>query len=222
MKGRRVATSALVIALLSLTGCGKVVAGQATWPGAALENVMLTAADFPPGVQYNRVIDAPGGPEGGTRPPAMQSSPQGCSDGLTKLISDSADHGPGAAAEFVAAYNGARMVVTVLTSMLPLERLEAAADRCKEFRTFFDPSDAGIPITTTRLNSERASALVYRQTMRLNGQHNSVYFAFENVGTWAVFGIAFPTQDSSIRIKGTLPQTFLDTFGKQAQRMQGR
>ncbi len=54
--------------------------------------------------------------------------------------------------------------------------------------------------------------------MRLGGTDSSVYFSFENVGTMAVFGIAFPTPDPSVTVKGTLPQTFLDITGKQADR----
>lgn len=212
----------LVAALTGLTGCADVVAGNAVWPGATLEKVVLGAADFPQGVQYDRVIEEPGKPDGAGAPPAMLSSPAGCSDGLTRVIAETAERGPGSAAKFVAAYDGARMVMTVLTSPLALDRLAATADRCAEFRTFFDPSDEGIPITTTRLPSERPDTLVYQQTMKLNGQDNSVFFAFENVGNWSVFGIAFPTQNPSITVKGTLPQTFLDTFDKQVDRIAAR
>ena len=48
-------------------------------------------------------------------------------------------------------------------------------------------------MTTTRLQTPRPDALVYQQTMRLNNVDSSVYFAFENIGGMAVFGIAFPT-----------------------------
>jgi hypothetical protein len=51
---------------------------------------------------------------------------------------------------------------------------------------------------------------------------NSVYFSFENIGDSAVFGIAFPTANPTIAVKGTLPQTFLDVAGKQAQRLEPR
>lgn len=213
---------ALFVALGGLTGCGDVVAGTPTWPGAALEKAVLTAADFPPGVQYDRVVDEPGRPDGAGGPPAMLSSPEGCSDGLTRVIAESAERGPGSAAEFIAAYDGARMVITVLTSSLELDRIAATADRCARFRTFFDPSEEGIPITTTKLPAPRPATLAYQQTMRLNGVDSSAYFAFENVGTWAVFGIAFPTPNPSIAAKGTLPQTFLDTLGAQAERIETR
>ncbi len=54
---------ASVLALfLVLTGCANTIAGTATWPGARLEKVVLTAADFPPGVQYDRLSRSPAGP----------------------------------------------------------------------------------------------------------------------------------------------------------------
>ena len=65
-------------------------------------------------------------------------------------------------------------------------------------------------MTTTRLQTPRPDALVYEQTMDLSGAKSSVFFSFENVGKMAVFGIAFPTPNPTIPVKGTLPQTFLD------------
>jgi hypothetical protein len=208
-----------VATLLVVSGCASAVSGTPTWPGATLDKVMLTPADFPPGVQFDRVTDDGAGPGGSGGPPPMLSNPAGCSDGLTRVIAESAERGPGSAAQIIAAYDGARMVLTVMTSPLPLDRLEATAERCAQFSTYFDPSDKGIPMTTTKLTEPRTSVLAYQQTMRLNGGEESIYFAFENVGSWAVFGIAFPRQNPSITAKGVLPQTFLDVFGSQAQRL---
>jgi hypothetical protein len=112
------------------------------------------------------------------------------------------------------------MVITVLTWPLDLDRLAATAARCAEFQTFFAPTDPGIPMTTTRLTTPRPDALVYEQTMHLAGADSTVYFSFENLGATAVFGIAFPTNDPSIPVKGTLPQTFLDVVSRQAERAQ--
>jgi hypothetical protein len=109
--------------------------------------------------------------------------------------------------------------MTVLTWQLDLDKLRAAADRCAEFRTYFDPSDQGIPMTTTPLPGGRPDALVYQQTMTLAGVDSSAYFSFENVGTMAVFGIALPTPNPAIPAKGRLPQTFLDLAAQQAARM---
>jgi hypothetical protein len=212
----RRAVLALLVVLPS--ACGHVVSGTPTWPGATLEKVVLTAADFPPGVQYHRIIRSPGQPDGEGGPPAMLSEPEGCSDGLTRAIADTAERGPGAAAEYVVAYDGARVAMTVLTSRLDLDRLAATAERCAQFQTFFDPSTPGIPMTTTRLKAPRPAALVYEQTMRLGNESNSAFFSFENVGRMAVFGVVFATRDPSITVKGTLPQTFLDVAAKQAQR----
>ena len=221
MTGRQVTTAAAatLIAVL-LAGCSHLVSGAAVWPGAKLERAILTVADFPPGVRYERIVKDAGEEDGAGGPPPMLSSPQGCTDGLTRDIASTAERGAGSAAEYMAAYDGARMVLTVLTWPLDLERLAATAERCAEYQTFFEPTDPGIPVTTERLQTPRQDALVYRQTMSLSGRQNSVYFSFENVGSMAVFAIAFPTEDPSIPVKGTLPQTFLEIAGKQAERME--
>jgi hypothetical protein len=204
---------------LVVSGCAHTVSGIATWPGARLEKALLTVADFPPGVQYDRIVLQPGDAAGGANPaPPMLSRPAGCSDALTRVIAGDADRGTGSAQEYVVAYDGARMVLTVLTWSLDLDKLAAAADRCARFDALFDPSSPPIPMTTTKLQTPRPDALVYEQTMRLGGIDNNVYFSFENVGDMAVFGIAFPTPNPTIPVKGSLPQTFLDTTAKQAER----
>jgi hypothetical protein len=220
MIGKRCGTAVLALLLLVLTGCGHAVSGTATWPGARLEKAVLTAADFPAGVQYDRILPPADHPDGRGGPPAMLSDPEGCSDGLTRAIADSAERGPGSAAEYVVAYDGARIVMTVLTWPLDLARLAATADRCAHFQTFFDASGPGIPMTTTRLQTPHAEALVYQQTMRLKNVDSSAYFTFENIGTMAVFGIAFPTPNPAIVVKAALPQTFLEIAAKQADRAQ--
>lgn len=218
---RRVAALAGLAALF-LSGCTSVIAGTPTWPGATMEKVLLTPADFPSGVQFDRVTDDGAGPAEPGGPSPMLSTPAGCSDGLTRVIAGSAERGPGSAAQIIAAYDGARMVLTVMTSPLPLDELAATAERCAKFSTYFDPADKGIPMTTTKLSTPRPSALAYQQTMRLGASEQSIFFAFENVGSWAVFGIAFPTPNPSITAKGALPQTFLDVFGTQAERLAAR
>lgn len=207
------------VAVAVLTACANAVTGTATWPGATLEKVVLTAADFPPGVQFDRLIEKPGQPDGAGGPPAMLSKPEGCSDGLTKVIAASAERGAGSAAKYSVTYDGARIVMTVLSWNLDLDKLAATADRCAQYQTFFDPVSEGIPMTTTRLQTARPDALVYEQTMDLSGAKSSVFFSFENVDRMAVFGIAFPTPNPSIAVKATLPQTFLDIADKQAERL---
>ena len=209
-----------LLAAALLTGCASTVAGTATWPGARLEKAVLTAADFPPDAQYDRIVRGPSEADGllGQPPPAMLSKPKGCSDGLTRDIADSAERGPGSAAEYVVGYDGARIVMTVLTWRLDLEQLAATAQRCAQFEVFFDRSSPGIPMKTTRIETARPDALVYEQTMRLGDVDNSVYFSFENIGAMAVYGIALPVPNPSIPAKASLPQTFLDVVAKQAER----
>ena len=217
---RHVGASALVILVITaLTGCANTIAGSATWPGAKLDRTILTAADFPTGVQYDRLIEKPGQPDGEGGPPAMLSQPEGCADGLTRIIAAAAERGVGSASKYVVSYDGARIVMTVLTWQLDLDELAATAERCARYQTFFDPSSEGIPMTTTRLQTSRPDALVYQQTMDLNGAKSSVFFSFENVDQMAVFGIAFPTPNPTITVKASLPQTFLEISGKQAERL---
>ncbi|MGY4709970.1 hypothetical protein ACXDF8_10520 [Mycolicibacterium sp. CBM1] len=200
-------------------GCGSTVAGTASWPGAALAKVALREADFPTGVQYDRIVERPGQPDGAGSPPSMLSRPEGCANALTNVIAASAERGPGAATKYSVTYDGARIVMTVLSAPLDLAKLEAAARRCEKFEAFFDPTTDGIPITTTELPGLADDALAYQQTMQLRGSPSSVYMAFQNVGRYGAFGIAFPTRDPGVAAKATLPQTFLDVFGKQAAKI---
>jgi hypothetical protein len=207
-----------VVAAVVLSGCSTMIAGTPTWPGATLDKVLLTESDFPQGVQYNRITETPGQPDGAGGPPAMLSKPEGCSDGLTNVIAESAERGPGSAAKYTVSYDGARMLITVLSWQLDLDKLAATAERCAKFQTFFDRTSPGIPMTTTKLPSG-AGELVYQQTMTIGTQQSSMYMAFANRGTMAVFGMALPTENPTIPVKGSLPQTFLDTVNKQTDRI---
>jgi hypothetical protein len=211
--------AALAVVTTVCAGCATMIAGTATWPGAKLAKAVLTAADFPPGVQYDRIVDDPGRADGGGGPPTMISRPEGCSNGLTDVISKSADRGPGAAAKYRLQYDGATIVMAVLTSQLDLQKLADTASRCAHFDVFFDPASGGIPITTTKLPIAHADALAYQQTMRLGGSDRSVYASFENINGMAVFGVALPTDNPGIAVKASLPQTFLDIAVRQADRL---
>lgn len=219
MWGRGVLVAAVGLTALVTSGCGSTVGGTATWPGATLAKVTLTAGDFPSGVQYDRIVEHPGQPDGAGAPPSMLSRPEGCANALTNVIAASAERGPGSAAKYSATYDGARIVMTVLSWPLDLEKLEAAASRCAKFETFFDPSSPGIPIVTTRLPGLGDDVLAYQQTMQLKGSPSSVYMAFQNVGKYGTFGIAFPARDPSVGAKALLPQTFLEAFAKQAAKI---
>lgn len=218
---RRYARTAasVLLSIATITGCANTVAGTATWPGAKLDRTILTAGDFPPGVQYDRMIEKPGDPDGQGGPPAMLSKPEGCSDALTRVIASAGERGAGSASKYSVSYDGARTVMTVLTWKLDLDKLAATAERCAQYQTFFDPSSEGIPMTTTRLPTSRPDALVYQQTMDLSGSKSSVFFSFENIGAMSMFGIAFPTPNPTIAVKGSLPQTFLEIVDKQAERL---
>lgn len=189
---------------------------------AALEQAVLTEADFPPGVSYTRITKEPGQPDNAGGPGAMLSEPRGCSNSLTDVIAKNAERGPGSAAEYSVTYDGARIVMTALTWQLPLNELAEIASKCEQFKAYFDPSSEGIPITTTKLPSQRPGQLLYQQTLRLNDTDSSVFMSFENVGRMAVFGIAFPTTESGAdqsAPKASLPQTFTDIADKQAKRI---
>jgi hypothetical protein len=204
--------------LVVLAACSTTVAGTPTWPGERLEHVTLTATDFPQGVQYDRLIEDPAQPDGAGGPPGMLSKPPDCTNALTNVIAKSAERGPGSAAKYSVGYDGVRIVMTVLSWHLDLDQLAAAAARCERFMTYFDPASAGIPMTTTKLPSSEGE-LVYQQTLLLAGQESSIYMSFANVGPMAVFGLALPFANSTIPVKGSLPQTFLDIASKQAGRI---
>ena len=53
-----------------MVGCGAVVPGTPTWPGAVLHKMLLTQADFPAGVQFDRIREDPGAPDGAGGPPS--------------------------------------------------------------------------------------------------------------------------------------------------------
>ena len=57
------------MAVVVLTGCGQAVTGTPTWPGARLERAVLTAADFPAGVGFERINRDPGQGDGAGAPP---------------------------------------------------------------------------------------------------------------------------------------------------------
>ncbi|CAJ1583906.1 hypothetical protein [[Mycobacterium] wendilense] len=213
----------LLVALL-VSACAPVLDGTPTWPGATLDRAVLTEADFPAGVRYSRLVEDPGRADGADAPPSMATMPPGCSDGLTKVIADSAERGPGSAAKYDAVYDGARIAMTVLSWPLDLPALERTADRCATFEVFFDESSPGIPMTTTRMpvaDEDGADALVYQQTMTLGGERSSVYMAFANVGSMATFGLVTGEPNSDIAVKASLPQTFLDVVGLQIDRLRG-
>lgn len=220
---RRTVAGVLTAVALSASGCGGPVAGTPTWPGAVLQKALLGESDFPPGVEYGRITEQPGQGDGSDGPGSMLSEPQGCANALTNVIKESGvqtgEMGRGSAAKYVVAYDGARIVMTLLSWNLDMEALKSSAERCAQFEAFFDPHSPGIPMTTTALPGAGDGALAYQQTMKLNETASSVYMAFQNVAGRAVFGIAFPVTSPSITAKASLPQTFLDAFTRQVDKL---
>lgn len=206
--------------MVAATGC-HTVAGTPTWTGATLEKVSLTESDFPDGVRYSRIEDKPGQPDGAGEAPSMMTRPEGCSNGLTKVIAASAERGPGSALKYQVDYNGARIAMTVLSFHLDLEALAATAQRCEHFTVLFDPTSAGIPMTTTAIPADHDQELLYRQTMTLDGGEENIYMGFANIGSMGLFGVVFPHSDPKINVKAALPQTFLEVFARQADRIRG-
>ncbi len=217
--GRAALAGVLASTAILLSGCGHTVVGTATWPGAVLQRALLGESDFPAGVQYGRIIELPGQPDGADTPGSMLSRPEGCSNALTNVIQQSAERGPGSAAKYSVSYDGARIAMTLLSWNLDLDALQAAAGRCANFEAFFDPDSQGIPITTSELPGLDSGALAYQQTMNLSDSPSSVYMAFQNVGARAVFGVAFPGENPRVAAKATLPQTFLDVFAAQVAKL---
>ena len=213
----------ILLVAAALSGCATTISGTATWPGARLEKVLLTQADFPPGVEYGRIREEPAEPDNSGGPAPMRSDPQDCSNGLTTVIAAHAERGRGSAAKYTVIYDGAQIVMTVLTSPLWLNELAAEAARCKSYNVYFDRNSAPIPMTTTKLPSPRPDQLLYQQTMRLQGVDHVTFMSFENIGRMAVFGTAAATTqmaaDQQSAPKATLPQTFTDIADKQAQRI---
>ena len=183
-------------------------------PGAVTNDASGNGLDL---VQMGGGISGVGRPAHG--PGSMLSRPEGCSNALTNVIATTAERGPGSAAKYAVSYDGARMVVTLLSWNLDLDTLRAAAQRCAKFEAYFDPGSEGIPITTAELPGLEPGALGYQQTMKLKDASTSVYMAFQNVGSRAVFGVAFPTPNSAISAKAELPQTFLEIFAKQVAKL---
>jgi hypothetical protein len=220
MAGPGLVTGALASIAILLSGCAATVDGTATWPGAVLARAVLQSGDFPAGVQYDRIDEQPGRPDGADGPGSMLSRPQGCANALTTVIRRTAERGPGSAAKYAVNYDGARIAMTVLSWNLDLDTIKAEADRCAKFEVFFDPNSDGIPMATAPLAGVADGALGYQQTMNLNGAESAGYMVFQNVARGALFGLAFPSPNPAIPVKASLPQTFLEIVAKQAGKLQ--
>ena len=77
-------------------------------------------------------------------------------------------------------------------------------------------------MTTTRLSTPRPDALGVRADDGFERSEEQCVLRVRKCRQMAVFGIAFPTPNPAIAVKGSLPQTFLDISGKQAERAASR
>ena len=179
---------------------------------------MLTAADFPPGVQYDRIATIRPSGDGAGGPPTMLSTPEGCSDGLTKTIADSAERGAGSAAEYVVAYDGARDRDDRVDVAAGPRRTGGHRRQVRAFQGVLRPvgsrhSDhhdqaghparrrAGVPADDATEQRRQQCLLLVRECRQHGGVRHRL-----------------PTPNPSISVKASLPQTFLDIAAKQAER----
>ena len=115
--------------------------------------MLLTEPDFPPGVQYDRIVEEPTQPDGAGGPPPMLSKPPGCAERADQRDRRRRPNAVRAAPlNYSVIYDGARIVMTVLSWQLDLDR--ARRDRqpvCNASRRSSIRSPTGIPMTTTKL-----------------------------------------------------------------------
>ena len=223
MIGRRAAAAVLVVLTAALSGCAHAVQGTPTWPGARLEAALLTAADFPPGVQYDRIRETPGQADGGGWPACDAVQSGGLLGRAHPGDRGSAERGAGSAAE----------VRRVLRRRADGDDAGVLAARPRRAGRRGGPvrsvPDLLRPGVARHSDDHHPAADVASRCAGLPADHaagrargNSVYFSFENIGSGAVFAIAFPTPNPAITVKATLPQTFMDLVAKQAQRLEDR
>ena len=143
----------------------------------------------------------------------MLSQPEGCSDGLTRIIAAAAERGAGSASKYVVAYDGARIVMTVLTWELGSRRARRDGGALRSL------PDLLRPVVGRHSDDHHQAADFASRRAGLPADHgpqrseSSVFFSFENVDQMAVFGIAFPHR---IRLLPSKPRC-IDVSGDQWQ-----
>ncbi len=208
---------------MALVGCTQTVTGTATWPGARIAQSLLTADELPPGTKYDRVV-ADLGPVtvnnqqvvvGG-----MPSNPQGCADGLSPRLANAGKAGPENTARYIARFNGANIIVSLLRDTIDLTNVKDVATRCAKYEVFFDKSSPGTPMTTEPVQDGPVGVLTYKQTMIMPRGTTSRYMAFANVHGVAMVATSFDLRDPSVKAVATMPQTFLDIVAKQVDKIE--
>ena len=117
---------------------------------------LLSAADFPPGVQFDRIVEQPGQPDGAGAPPSMLSRPEGCANALTNVIAAVGRTRPGQCGEVLGrlrrrAHRDDGAVVAAGS-----RQARGGGGPLRELRDVLRRSTPqGIPMTTTELARRR-------------------------------------------------------------------
>ncbi|MUM19960.1 hypothetical protein FZI91_00230 [Mycobacterium sp. CBMA271] len=207
---------------MTLVGCSPSIAGQATWPGERIAKSLLTADELPKGTQYDRVIADPGRVIVNNQQVvgAMPSNPQGCADGLSPRLANAGQPGPENTARYIARFNGANIIVSLLRDTIDLANVKSVATRCAKYEVFFDKNSPGTSMTTELVQGGPVGALIYKQTMIMPKGTNIRYMAFANVQGVAMVATSFELRDPSVTATATMPKTFLDIVEKQVDKIE--
>ncbi|CPR61145.1 hypothetical protein PP568_24370 [Mycobacteroides abscessus] len=206
-------------------GCTQPVAGTATWPGARIAQSPLTADELPEGTKYDRVVADLGPMTVNSQSQqvvvgGMPSNPQGCADGLSPRLANAGKVGPENTARYIARFNGANIIVSLLRDTIDLANVKDVATRCAKYEVFFDTNSPGTPMTTEPVQGGPVGVLTYKQTMIMPKGTTSRYMAFANVRGVAMVATSFDLRDPSVKATATMPQTFLDIVGKQVDKIE--
>ncbi len=214
--------TAIAASALALAGCTQTVTGTATWPGARIAQSLLTADELPQGTKYDRVV-ADLGPVTVNNQQvvgAMPSNPQGCADGLSPRLANAGRAGPENTARYIARFNGANIIVSLLRDTIDLANVKEVATRCATYEVFFDKSSPGTRMITEPVQGGPVGVLTFKQTMIMPKGSTSRYMAFANVQGVAMVATSFDLRDPSVKATATMPQTFLDIVAKQVDKIE--
>ncbi|MGH3723061.1 MAG: hypothetical protein ACRDUS_02900 [Mycobacterium sp.] len=198
------------------------MAGTATWPGERIAKSLLVADELPAGAKYDRVIADPGPVTvnhqqvvGG-----MLSNPPGCADGMSPRLANAGRPGPENTARYIARFNGANIIVSLLRDTIDLANVKDVATRCAKYEVFFDKNSPGTPMTTEPVQGGPAGVLTYKQTMIMPKGTTSRYMTFANVKGVALVATSFDLRDPTVKATATMPETFLEIVDAQVAKIQ--
>lgn len=214
--------TAIAASVFALAGCTDSVAGTATWPGERIAKSLLTADELPEGTQYDRVVADPGPVTVNNQQVvgAMPSNPQGCADGLSPRLANAGHAGPENTARYIARFNGANIIVSLLRDTIDLSNVKDVATRCAKYEVFFDTNSPGTPMITELVQGGPVGVLTYKQTMIMPRGTTTRYMAFANVKGVALVATSFDLRDPTVKATATMPQTFLDIVDAQVAKIE--